>query len=182
MASIDRLRAWFERDLRFATWDENVLVNDPRSGKIEIRLYTDTNEYTLVLVDKGDDTSSIDATVRSRKPRAGQQTARVRHLFAEGRYLLNEQTWRRILGCIVGLELVRVQRRDPGERAGALSENDKWALPVATRATPAGLASPVVSSRLPAPIGRSFAPSASGLERRRCSENLPRRHDKQAGI
>jgi hypothetical protein len=135
MASIDQLKAWFERDLRFATWGENVLVADCGAGKTEIRFYTDTNEYALILLDEAGGAPSIDATVRSRKPRAGLGTSRMRRLFAGGRYRLSERAWRRILGSIVGLELVRVHRRDPAEPAGPV-EGEKPA-DAAANAAPA---------------------------------------------
>jgi hypothetical protein len=125
MASIDQLKAWFERDLRFATWDENVLVEHTGTGATEIRLYTDTNEYALILVDDGAGALLADAMVRSRKPRAGLQDARMRRLLAEGRHQLNERVWRRILGCIVGLELVRVHRRDPARVTDEGNESEK---------------------------------------------------------
>jgi hypothetical protein len=117
MASKEQLKAWFERDLRFATWDENALVAETGPNKTEIRLYTDTNEYVLTLLAEEDEAPSIDATVRSRKPRAGETAPRFRRLLAPGRNHLNERVWRRILGSIVGLELVRVHRREPAEGA-----------------------------------------------------------------
>jgi hypothetical protein len=118
MASIDQLKAWFERDLRFATWDENIVVDHSDPNKVEIRFYTDTNEYALTLVTGGEDDSPlIDAVVRSRKARAGQTALRTRRLLAAGRNHLTERVWRRLLGSIVGLELVRVQRREAAETA-----------------------------------------------------------------
>jgi hypothetical protein len=123
MASIDQLRAWFERDLRFATWDENIVVDNSEPNKVEIRFYTDTNEYALTLVSEDEnDSPLIDAAVRSRKARAGQTTLRTRRLLAAGRNHLNERVWRRILGSIVGLELVCVHRREGAARADEPSE------------------------------------------------------------
>jgi hypothetical protein len=123
MASIEQLKAWFERDLRFATWGENAFVENLDPNKVEIRLYTDTNEYTLTLVtESADDSPLIDATVRSRKPRAGETALRMRRLLAPGRNHLTERVWRRVLGSIVGLELVRVHRREAPERVDESDE------------------------------------------------------------
>jgi hypothetical protein len=112
MAAIDDLKAWFEHDIRFATWDENVKVDDSNPNKIDVRLYTETNEYQFTILTEGDDRGpyiNIEAVVRARKPRAGQAASRVRRLLSAGLNRPNLQTWRRILGGIVGLELVRVQ-------------------------------------------------------------------------
>lgn len=117
MASIDELRNWFERDLRFASWDENVDVDAADVTRTEVRFFTDTNEYTLTIHAEGDGEPAFDATVRPRKPRAGQTAVRSRRLLPAGRVRLNERTWRRILAGIVGLELVRVHRRQAADAA-----------------------------------------------------------------
>jgi hypothetical protein len=124
MASIDELKSWFERDLKFATWDENVSVDESDPKKFEVKFYTETNEYSLAVLPQGDDSPHIDATVKSRKPRAGQASPRVRRLLPVGRTPLNERAWRRILGAIVGLELVRVHRSDPAERPDQRDEEN----------------------------------------------------------
>jgi hypothetical protein len=134
MASIEQLKAWFERDLRFATWDENTLVTKTGPNQTEIRFYTDINEYVLTLLAEDDETASIDATVRARKSRAGEAASRSRRLLAPGRNHLNERVWRRILGSIVGLELVRVHRREPAERMDEPDDGEKGGM----RATTAG--------------------------------------------
>jgi hypothetical protein len=120
MAILEDLRTWFERDIRFATWGENVKVVESQPDNFEVLFYTDTNEYRLTLVTEGDDPPRLDATVRSRKPRAGLTTSRVRPLFPARPGQSNERIWRRILGAIVGLELVRVHRQEAGE-AGELA-------------------------------------------------------------
>jgi hypothetical protein len=116
MAAIDLLKGWFERDLKFATWDANVHVDDRDPNKTDVHFYTDTNEYTLTLIPAGDDQAFVDATVTSRKARAGQSVARRRRLLPPGRTRLSERLWRSLLAMVVGLELVRVQRRaGPGD-------------------------------------------------------------------
>jgi hypothetical protein len=121
MAILDDLKTWFERDIRFATWGENVKVVELEPDKFEVFFYTDTNEYRLTLVTEGDDPPRLDATVRSRKPRAGQTASRVRSLLPARPGQSNERIWRRILGAIVGLELVRVHRQEAGEAAEPVS-------------------------------------------------------------
>jgi hypothetical protein len=115
MASLDDLKAWFERDVQFASWNNNVRVDqaDPRTWLV--RFYTDTNEYCLRITERDDGTGRINGTVRSRKPRAGLSGSRARPLLPEAPLRLNEWTWRRTLAAIVGAELVRVHRREPVE-------------------------------------------------------------------
>lgn len=124
MASTDELKSWFERDLKFAAWDENVKVDDSNPNRTEISFYTDTNEYLLTILSQGDDRPHIDATVKSRKPRAGQTAARLRRLLPASRTPLSERAWRRILGSIVGLELVRVHRSEAVEVPGEHGEEN----------------------------------------------------------
>jgi hypothetical protein len=117
MAFIDDLRGWFEHDIRFATWDENVKVDDSDPNRISIQFYTDTNEYQLLVISEGNEHHpyvDIEATVRARKARAGQAAPRARRLLPAGRNPPNLRSWRRILGGIVGLELVRVHRGGAG--------------------------------------------------------------------
>jgi hypothetical protein len=111
MAAIDVIKGWFERDLRFATWDANVCVDDRDPNKMDVHFYTDTNQYTLTIIPAGADRVFVDAIVTSRKARPGQSVARRRRLLPSGRTRLTERLWHNILGTIVGLELVRVQRR-----------------------------------------------------------------------
>jgi hypothetical protein len=112
MASIDDLKAWFQRDLRFATWSENVQVNDATEKKLSIKFYTDVNEYMVNAELRDDGNVYIIGLAKSRKPRAGHAVSRVRHLLPEPAKELNPRIWRRLLGAVVGLELVRVHRRD----------------------------------------------------------------------
>jgi hypothetical protein len=116
MASIDDLKTWFERDLKFATWDENIQVDEFEEKKIAIKFYTDVNEYMLEAEQRDDGDVLVSGMARSRKPRAGMTTSRVRHLLPAPKPL-NAHVWRRILGAIVGLELVRVRRRETAEAA-----------------------------------------------------------------
>jgi hypothetical protein len=119
MASIAELKGWFERDIRFATWTENVQLDEAdQPQKAEIRLYTDTNEYLLtVTTPEGEAEARIDCTVRARKARAGLHQPRVRRLLPGHNTVLNQRTWRRLLGAIVGMELVRVRRPEASEEA-----------------------------------------------------------------
>ena len=131
MALTDQLKAWFERDVRFATWDENVKVDDSDPNSIDVRFYTDNNEYILAVSAAEDGGEPyIDVTVNARKPRAGQTAVRTRRILPAGRGRLDAGTWRRLIGSVVGLELVRVQRR---ESADAMGESDKENTPSPAR-------------------------------------------------
>jgi hypothetical protein len=144
MASIDDLRAWFERDLRFATWDENVKVDDSDPNHVDVRFYTDTNEYTVTIFTESDGQTYLDAAVKSRKARAGQTTARVRRLLPVRQSRLNERVWRRVLGGIIGLELVRVHhgaavaQPDEGDEPGPAEEHTRVNMERSASASAAG--------------------------------------------
>jgi hypothetical protein len=117
MASIEDLKTWFERDLKFAKWDENVQVETSDEKKICIKFYTDVNEYSLTAELRDDGNVYLSGTASSRKPRAGMTASRVRRLLPAPPKPLNARIWRRLLGAIVGLELVRVHRREAEEAA-----------------------------------------------------------------
>ena len=117
MAAIDDLKEWFEVDLRAASWDRNVTVDDSDPANIDVRFYTDVNEYKLTITEDHDG-AFIEAAAVSRKARAGQSEARSRHLpLSVGRTPLNQRAWRRLLNAVVANELVRVQRPDALEKA-----------------------------------------------------------------
>jgi hypothetical protein len=116
MATIDDLKEWFERDVKFATWEENVRV-EASAAETVVRLYTDINEYVLTISPQGEG-ALLDCAVRSRKARAGLAEPRFRPLWNGQRRQLAEWSWRRLLGAIVGLELVRVHRPAAAERGG----------------------------------------------------------------
>ena len=118
MASNDNLKTWFERDIKFATWSESVQVDESDPGKTVIRFYTDTNEYQLTLTPQENEAAPrFECAVRARKARAGLAAPRVRHLWRGRPHRLNERMWRRFLGAVVGLELVRVHRSETAEKA-----------------------------------------------------------------
>jgi hypothetical protein len=127
MASIDDLRTWFERDIKFATWAESVQVDETGAGTLEIRLYTDTNEYLLTVTPVDGGAPHIDCVVRARKARAGLLSPRARALLRGSNLRLNERVWSRILGAIVGMELVRVHRREAPERSSELAAESNTA-------------------------------------------------------
>jgi hypothetical protein len=117
MAAIDDLREWFELDLRAASWERNVTVDDSDPANIDVRFYTDVNEYRLTITEDSDG-AFIEAAATSRKARAGQSEARSRHIpLSVGRTPLNQRAWRRLLNAVVANELVRVQRQDVLEKA-----------------------------------------------------------------
>ena len=117
MAGIDDLREWFEHDLRAANWERNIAVDDSNPANIDVRFYTDVNEYKLTITEDSDG-AFIEATITARKARAGQSEARSRHIpLSVGRTPLNQRAWRRLLNAVVANELVRIQRQDASEKA-----------------------------------------------------------------
>ena len=118
MALIDDVKTLFENDVKFADWEENVKIDDSNPNKVEVRFYTDSNEYVLTVSTAEDNQEPIiDAIVNARKPRAGEETGRSRRIWPAGQRRLNTRTWHRLVASIFGLELVRVQQRR--ESAGA---------------------------------------------------------------
>ncbi len=111
------LKMWYERDLaRFASFDDSAQslgeCGEPGNITATIRIYTETNGYTIRAGKRDGSDGYLGCTVSSRKPRAGEGWTRGRDL-ADG--LLNEDTWRRILADIVSYEIVRVHRRHGAE-------------------------------------------------------------------
>jgi len=123
MASIDDLMAWFERDIGSGAWAENVRVDEPTPGIYEVHFFTDTNEYLLTITCDSMAESRVDCVVRARKARAGLANPRTRPLLRPSNRRLSERIWLRIVCAIVGMELVRVHRREtiqaPKELAAA---------------------------------------------------------------
>jgi hypothetical protein len=113
MAVIDGLKTWFERDVKFATWAENVRVHETDAGAAEIHLYTDTNEYVLTVTLQDEEEPRVACTVQPRKARAGLSSTRARQLLRGQNRRLSERVWHRVLASIVGMELVRVHRPEP---------------------------------------------------------------------
>lgn len=100
MATIADLLRWIEADLgRFANLRNSLEVVEGPFGHT-IRLYTDASCYTLHVGQ-----AQLLLTVNARKPRAGETTWRTRTL-TEG--LLDEATWRTVLGDILSAELVQL--------------------------------------------------------------------------
>ena len=127
MAAIDNLKTWFQRDVKFAVWDENVVVDETDPAKTVVRFYTDTNEYVMTILPQGEETPKFECVARSRKTRAGQEAPRTRPLWRGQPRRLNERMWRRLQGAMLGLELVRVHRRDaaaPGTEKDEAAEAD----------------------------------------------------------
>jgi hypothetical protein len=122
MAAIDDLHNWFEADLKLANWDQNVKISESDPNVIDVRFYTDVNEYVLTITEESDG-PFIDAFVKSRKARAGQDVARARHIpLSMGRAPFTQRIWRKLLNSIVAIEFVRVQHQDAFEKAGEARE------------------------------------------------------------
>lgn len=116
MATMKDFEGWIERDLsRFGETRNHVeRVNsegskdgDEYEYKEKIRLYTETNSYSIVAVEHSNDTGYLGCQASSRKPRAGEDWTRGRDL-PDGP--LNEETWHEILGAIVSYEMVKVHK------------------------------------------------------------------------
>jgi hypothetical protein len=112
MAAIDDLHAWFEADLKLASWDKNVKISGSDPHAVDVRFYTDVNEYALTITEDSDG-PFLEASVKSRKARAGQDAPRERHIrLSAGRTPFSQRTWRKLLNTIVAIELVRVQHQE----------------------------------------------------------------------
>jgi hypothetical protein len=84
---------------------------------VRIRLYTETNCYAIVAKDRGDPVGELKnaylgCIASTRKPRAGEDWTRGNDL-PDGPF--SEETWRKILGAIVGYELVKVHVKQEGD-------------------------------------------------------------------
>ena len=115
MPTTQDVKNWYERDLgRFASYGTHVEVraeftpDEPVAEHLlRIRIYTDTNFYSIVAKEK-EPNGYLGCTSNSRKPRAGEDWHRGNDL-ADGP--LTEETWRKILSDIVSYELVRVTQK-----------------------------------------------------------------------
>lgn len=88
------------KDSDLYLYEESILSEE---DTIRIRLYTEKNEYCIVATVDG----YLGCIGSSRKPRAGEDWTRGNDL-ADGDF--SKETWNRILGDIVGYELVRIHR------------------------------------------------------------------------
>jgi len=116
MADVKDLMKWFDRDVRYARWGENVEVvenwtrgeGDHEEYYFSIRLYTDINSYRIsACTGPQPGRTYLGCIASSRKPRAGEDWNRGNDLL-DGP--LTEETWHGILADIVGYELVKVHR------------------------------------------------------------------------
>lgn len=121
MALLDDLKTRFERDVKGATWIENVhLADGSDPGTVEVRLFTNTNQYLLTFSSQEGELR-VDCQMQARKARAGLPSPRLRRLLPGRTHRFNEKTWRQILAAIVGMELVRVHRRERAESSGEMT-------------------------------------------------------------
>ncbi len=120
MATIEDLKGWFARDLKFAQWDQNVQADNSDPSETVFRFYTATNEYALKISPRAEGLPRLSCVARARKPRAGLPAAQPRQLLRNPQFpnRLNERTWRRLLAAIVGYELVRVHRAGKTAKPG----------------------------------------------------------------
>lgn len=118
MASIEDFKQWIDRDFRrFAPIETHVQNIEPPDRvsrgpqqAMSVRVFTDTNQYTIHAIERPDGTGYLGCTSSCRKPRAGETWTRGRDLH-DGP--LTERDWFRILADIVSYELVRFH--DPAE-------------------------------------------------------------------
>jgi len=92
--------------MKFGYREPNLYMYKEES-RIRILFFTRANRYSIVASFVGRGEPYLGAQVSSRKPRAGEDWTRGNDL-ADG--LFSEGTWNRILGDIVGSELVDIQR------------------------------------------------------------------------
>ena len=102
-------------ELRYAGYkEEDCIYVDEEKGRVHMRLYTDGHSYGIsarplkIKKDSGHlDDGYLGCIASSRKPRAGEEWSRGNDL-ADGPFCY--ETWLKILGDIVGYELVKIQR------------------------------------------------------------------------
>lgn len=126
MATIEDFQEWLVRDLsRFGDETNHIeFVQDGVSTSVDgppakvkaIRVYTDTNRYSVRAQEHADDDNGyLGCQASSRKPRAGEDWTRGSDL-ADGP--LSEETWHKILGDIISYEMVRIQFAPDESTAG----------------------------------------------------------------
>ena len=99
-------------ELRYAGYkEEDCIYVDEEKGRVYMRLYTDGHSYGISArpprTGKEKDNGYLGCIATSRKPRAGEDWNRGNDL-ADGPF--GHETWLKILGDIVGFELVKIQR------------------------------------------------------------------------
>lgn len=101
-----QLIEWMEQ-MRHGYRDANLYLYEETTkdgkNKIQIKLYTSTNMYSIVATEDG----YLGAIANSRQPRAGEDWTRGNDL-ADGEF--SKETWVNILNDIVGYELVEIHR------------------------------------------------------------------------
>ena len=124
MATLKDFNEWLNDLTRFASpharIEETEASASPIARERSVRIYTDTNVYTIRAREEENSTGYLGCTAASRKPRAGETWERGNDLH-DGH--LSKKTWRRILCDIVSYEMVRVhvprERPQTAEMPGA---------------------------------------------------------------
>ncbi len=94
-----------------------------KDNVIHLRLFTDTNEYKIIAIPKDKDYEGyLGCIASSRKPRAGETWTRGNDL-PDGYFCY--ETWVRILGGIVGYELVKIHKPVENIEEVIKENNDK---------------------------------------------------------
>lgn len=138
MATIEKFRTWLEELTRFSENAKSIEVVDDRQGPfyeherqnsteplvssrvLAIKIYTDTNCYSIRGIERPKKNGYLGCIALTRKPRAGEDHHRGNDL-ADGP--LDYSTWKKILADIVGYELVRVHKMKGRSPADATVEN-----------------------------------------------------------
>jgi len=108
----EQLVEWMSM-MKYGYRDEEMYIYQLKSeihtnGGIRIKLFTETNSYAITAFPPEKNFNGyLGCTTNSRKPRAGESWTRGNDL-ADGEF--SKDTWIKILGDIVGYELVKIHR------------------------------------------------------------------------
>ena len=91
------------------TYNEDFCIKEDK-GKVKLTLYTDKNIYYIhAYPPKDEDRGYLGAIYSCRKPRAGESWTRGGDL-TDGDF--NHETWVKILGDIIGTELIKIVNKE----------------------------------------------------------------------
>ena len=115
MATLKDFMKWTNEISRYGKLGNCAIItgdevpSDVAQSKINIKIFTDTNCYSITARDSEDDAGYLGCIASTRKPRAGEDWTRGNDLDDGD---LTKETWYRILGDIISYEMVKVHKRE----------------------------------------------------------------------